>query len=97
VFAALPAAARRTLEAMMTTRTYEYQSDFLRRYVFQGRAEGRAEGEADAVLTILDTRGIAVSDDARARITGCTDLDQLKVWVRRAVTVSTVDDLFDDA
>jgi hypothetical protein len=92
VFAALPAAARRTLEAMMTTRTYEYQSDFVRRYVFQGRAEG----EADAVLTFLETRGIPVPDEARARITGCTDLDQLKTWVRRAVTAATVDELFDD-
>jgi hypothetical protein len=90
LFAALPAAARRTLEDMMTSRTYEYQSDFVRRYVFQGRAEG----EAVAVLTILETRGVPVPDDARSRITGCTDLDELNAWVRRAVTATTVDDLF---
>jgi hypothetical protein len=36
-----------------------------------------------------------VPDDARARITGCTDLDQLDAWVRRAATVDSIDDLFD--
>lgn len=46
------------------------------------------------MLAVLDARGIAVSDDARARITGCTDLEQLDVWVRRAVAAATVDELF---
>jgi hypothetical protein len=91
---ALPEAARRTLEAMMRTRTYEYQSDFVRRHVFQGRAEGRVEGEARAVLGVLEARGIPVSDEARERITACTDLDELDAWVRRAVTVTSVDELF---
>jgi len=79
----------------MTARTYEYQSDFVRRYVFQGRAEGRAEGEATALLAILDARGIDVPDDARARITGCSDLVQLDTWIRRAATADSIDDLFD--
>ncbi|MGE3284756.1 MAG: hypothetical protein AB7J32_01485 [Pseudonocardia sp.] len=57
-------------------------------------SQGKAEGEARAVLAVLDARGIAVSDDARARITGCTDLEQLDVWVRRAVAAATVDELF---
>jgi hypothetical protein len=36
------------------------------------------------------------STDVRpTRITGCTDLDQLAAWVRRAATASSVDDLFD--
>src|SRR5262249_20962676 len=103
VFAALPAAARSYLEALMATRTYEYQSDFVRRYVFQGRAEGRVEGRAEgeakgrakAVLMVLDARGVDVPDDARARITECSDLDQLDIWVRRAATVDSINDLFD--
>jgi hypothetical protein len=91
---ALPESARRTLEAMMSPRTYEYQSDFVRRYIFQGRAEGRAEGEATAVLAVLDARGISVPDDAKERISACKDLDQLDVWIRRAATATSVDDLF---
>lgn len=79
----------------MTTGTYEYKSDFARRYYGQGHEEGRAEGEARALLGFLEARGIGVPDDARERIMRCTDLDQLETWVRRAVTVSTVEDLFD--
>jgi hypothetical protein len=98
VLVALPAAARRYLEGLMRSRTYEYQSDFVRKYVFQGRAEGRVEGrvegEARAVFTLLEARGIAVPDDARARILECTDLDQLDTWVRRAATADSLDDLF---
>ena len=51
---------------------YEYQSDFAKKYVAQGRAEGRVEGrvegEAQALLTVLQARGIAVPDTARERI-----------------------------
>jgi hypothetical protein len=69
----------------------EYQSALVRRYVGQGRAEG----EAAAVLTVLDARGIEVPADARARITSCTDLDQLDSWLRRAATANLIDELFD--
>lgn len=91
VLAALPVAARRYREALVTTHAYEYQSDFARRYFFQGRTEG----EANAVLAVLDTRGVEVSDEVRARIVECSDLDQLDSWVRRAVTAGSVDDLFE--
>lgn len=90
VLAVLPAAARDSLEALMTTTTREYQSDFARRYFDQGEARG----EARAVLAVLDARGVAVPDEVREEIVGCTDLDQLDRWVRRAVTASTVHDLF---
>jgi len=95
VLAALPVAARCYLEALMLSPTFEYQSEFVRRYVFQGRAEGEAKGEAKAVLAVLDARGIDVPDDVRTRITGCSDLDQLDAWVRRAATADSVKDLFD--
>lgn len=100
VMDALPAAARRHLEALVTIGTYkwEYQTEFIRRYVHQGRAEGLAEGlaegEARALLAVLDARGIDVPDVARTRITGCTDHDQLDTWLRRAATAESVDELF---
>ncbi|MGQ0631483.1 MAG: hypothetical protein ACT4P1_10600, partial [Sporichthyaceae bacterium] len=98
VLAMLPLVASRYLEALMST-SYEYQSEFARRYFFQGRAEGEAEGEAKgeakAVLAFLGARGIDVPDDVRARINSCTDLDQLDAWVRRATTATTADDLFE--
>jgi hypothetical protein len=104
VLTALPAAARAHLEDLMTTGTYEYKSDFARRYYTQGQTEGRAEGitegraegEVRALLAILDARGIPVPDDTRTRITACTDLGQLETWIRRAVTATTIQNLFVD-
>lgn len=99
VLAALPEAARHHLEDLMTTGTYEYQSDFVRKHVSQGietgEIKGRAEGRAEALLTILAARGIDLPDDIRNRITACTDLDQLDTWIRRAATALSVADLFD--
>jgi hypothetical protein len=91
----LPAAARDYLEACMATTTgHRYYSDFARRYFDQGEAKGEAKGEARAVLAVLDARGIEVPDELRERIVGCTDLEQLDTWVRRAATASTAQDLF---
>lgn len=87
IFAVLPAAARKCLEEFMTTTSHRYQSEFARRYFSQG--------EAKAVLAILDTRGIQVPDDIRADITGCTDIDRLDVWLRRAITAEKIQDLND--
>src|SRR5215470_5613998 len=99
VLAALPAAVRGYLEAFMTTTTHRFQSDFARRYYdageAKGMAEGEARGEARAVLAFLDARGIEVPDPVREDITGCTDLDQLDTWIRRAATADKVQDLFD--
>src|SRR5690606_35500173 len=89
VFAALPAVARHHLEKLMTT-TYEYQSDFVRKYVHQGRAEG----EVAALLTVLSARGIDVPAVAVARIAACADADQLDAWIRRAAAATSVADLF---
>lgn len=91
VLAVLPEEARDLLERMMTTGTREYKSDFARRYT----AEGRAEGVKRSILTILSARGVAVPDEAHARLAECSDLDQLEAWVRRAVTAGSIDELFD--
>jgi len=47
---------------------YEYQSDFAKKYVAQGRDEGRTEEATRALLTVLRVRGITVPDEARERI-----------------------------
>jgi hypothetical protein len=44
---------------------------------------------------VFEARNLHVTDAERERIAGCTDLRQLKVWVRRAVTVEEASDLFD--
>lgn len=95
VFQALQGEARHRLEELMTTTSERFQGPLAQRLMARGEARGRADGEARAVLAVLEARGMDVPDDARARILGCTDLDVLDAWVRRAVTVDKVDDLLD--
>lgn len=106
VLAVLPEAARRHLEALMMTGTYEYQSDFAKKFFAEGRAEGEVEGEArgeargeakgeaKAIIEVLTARGIPVPEDARARILTCTDLALLGTWIRLAATTDSIDALF---
>ncbi|WP_432134990.1 hypothetical protein [Streptomyces sp. bgisy154] len=60
----------------------------------KGEAKGQAKGQAKGILRILDLRNLPVSDDARERITTCTDLDRLDDWLDRAGTVERAEDLF---
>jgi hypothetical protein len=83
-------AARRALEAMM--KGYEYQSDFAKKYVAQGRAEARA-GD---VLTALRVRGIAVPDVARDRILAQKDLDRLERWLEKAILATSIAEVLGD-
>jgi hypothetical protein len=98
VLAAVSQAARVALEELMASGSYEFQSDFAKKHQAkghaEGRAEGRAEGEAKALLAVLEARGLTVSVEAKARILGCADPSLLEAWVRRAVTVASVDELF---
>ncbi len=73
---------------------YEYQSDFARKYVAQGRDEGRAEEAARLLLMALDARGITIADTTRAEIDRCTDLDQLESWARKAITAESENEVF---
>lgn len=70
-------------------RDYNFTSDFARKYI----AEGEAKGEANSILTVLDARGIDVSDQVRDAITSCDDLDQLQKWLRRALEVVEAEEL----
>ena len=97
--ASLTEAARKALEELMKIGDYEYQSEFARTYVAQGiekgRQEGLQEGELIALLEVLDARGLKVDDGSRKRILACTDLAQLKIWLRKAVKVHSVQELFE--
>jgi hypothetical protein len=47
ILLSLRASARAIIEELMANGTYQYQSDFAKRYVAQGRAEGEAQGRAE--------------------------------------------------
>ncbi|MFL6054046.1 MAG: hypothetical protein ACJ72W_14185 [Actinoallomurus sp.] len=98
--------ARSYLEARMIAEKYEYQSSFAKKYFADGEAHGEARGEArgvsrgrrigevDAILAVLDARGITITDEQRVRIEECTDLPQLQKWVRLAAVACSADELF---
>jgi hypothetical protein len=37
---------------------------------------------------------LRASDQARARILGCTDAAQLDAWIRKAISITSADELF---
>ena len=98
VYNSLNEAARRALETMM--KGYEYQSDFAKKYVAQGRAEGLAEGRTEeaarAVLTVLRARGLAVSDAVRERILSQKDPERLERWLEKAAVAASVAAVLDE-
>jgi hypothetical protein len=91
--AALGEAARKAFE--MLPETYQFQGPTYLRGRTEGKAEGKAEGEAGAVLAVLDTRGISITEQQRQQILECADLVRLNAWVRRAVTLTDVNELFE--
>jgi len=62
-----------------------------------GYAVGLAKGKAKSILTVLEVRGLPVSDDLRERVTTCTDLARLDDWLNRVRTVERAEDLFGKA
>ena len=72
------------------------KDSFIDGYIEQGLAKGRAQGEAQMLLRIMTARGIAVPEHVRLRVTECTDTAQLEAWFDRAITATTMDEIFSD-
>ena len=64
-------------------------------FALQLREEGREAESIKKLLRLLVKRGIAVTEPQRARIEGCTDLDQLDEWFDRAATATSAAEVFD--
>lgn len=66
----------------------------------EGKAEGKVEGELNAlraaILTVLESRGLAPASTVSERIAACGDRTRLGAWLRRAATATSGDDLFVD-
>jgi len=61
------------------------------------RAEGRAETQANAVLTVLRVRGIAVPEATRKRILAQKDMRQLERWHEKAIVATSLGDVMGEA
>ncbi len=90
VYNSLNDAARRALEEKM--KGYEYQSDFAKKYV----AEGRTEEAARSLLTVFRVRGFAVPDAARERILAQKDPERLEHWLEKAIVAASVAAVLDE-
>jgi Uma2 family endonuclease len=55
----------------------------------QGRAEGEAQGVRKAIVTVLQSRGLAVDDDLRTALASCGDPAVLESALRQAATASS--------
>ena len=93
-----PLAVQRILEQLMTSNARPVYSPFAKEHYGrgkrEGKKEGRREGRGEAILDVLEARGLDVSEAARERITSCTDLRQLRKWLKRSVTAEKTDGLF---
>ena len=82
--------ARAALELLMNPATYQFQSDFARKYI----AMGNAEGKAQMLLKLLRIKGFTVSPELAARVESCQDLEQLDLWAERVLAATTLEDIF---
>ena len=57
-------------------------------------ARGKAEGKAEAILAVLDVRGLRVPASTRKRVLSCTDPVLLEAWLRRSAVVVSTRELF---
>lgn len=88
----LSEAARASLQAMDPS-TYEYQSEFAKRYLSQGRSEGRSEGEIMLLSRQLTLKFGPLDNATTERLRGAAPAD-LERWAERILTATSLDELF---
>jgi hypothetical protein len=64
--------------------------------IAKGRSEGIAKGRAQALLRLLDARGVHVDTKSRRRILCCTKLATLDRWFDRALKATRLADVLAD-
>jgi hypothetical protein len=77
-----------TLRNLLQRRGYESLDEV--------REESREEGRAQALLDVLEVRGLAVPPEVRARVLACREPAELRRWLGRAVSVTRAEDVFGD-
>jgi hypothetical protein len=110
VYNSLNEATRRTLETIM--KGYEYQSDFAKKYVAQGRDEGRVEGRVEGrdegrtprTRGGGGARGVDRAPGPRLRgagrhaerILAQRDQECLERWLKKAIVAASLADVLDE-
>jgi hypothetical protein len=60
----------------------------------KGIAQGLAQGRAEAIVQILDQRGVSLTKTDLERIESCTDMETLSTWLNLALIAATAAELF---
>jgi hypothetical protein len=71
----------------------EYVEETRREGISEGKAEGKAEGKIDALITVLNARGLTISEEQRLQMESCHDLATLDRWILAAFTAASVEEL----
>lgn len=71
--------------------------NLLQRHGYESLDAVRHQAVADSILTVLDARGLDVDETTRERILASTDRDELRRWLERAASASSVAELFREA
>ena len=90
---ALGDAARAALEALMQSpQGREFQSEFARKYVSLGRAEGRTEGQVELLTKLLALKFGPLPETAPTRVREAS-IDELERFAERVLTAETLEDV----
>jgi flagellar biosynthesis/type III secretory pathway protein FliH len=95
IVTSLSEAARKGLQAMDPAK-YEYQSEFAKRYIAQGKAEGQAQGKAEGQaalfmkLLALKFGTLTAETTARVQQASAEELDR---WAERLLNAASLDDV----
>jgi hypothetical protein len=81
------------IETMLAERIDEWNRQLKEKGIQKGRQEGRQEGEATALLRLLEKKFGTLEPGTRDRVTKA-DPDLLLDWIDRAVTASSLTDVF---
>ena len=93
VKSSLDPTARRALERLMSLHNYEFQTEFAKRYMAEGRKEGREAGERAIVLRQLMKRFGPLPAAAVERVEQA-DVATVEEWAERLLTAETLDQVF---
>ena len=77
---------------------YKHPGEFSRRYFFEGVAEGAANGALsvgpELLHVSLSQRAFTVDEALQQRIAAESTPDLLRLWMRRASSARTLDEVF---
>jgi hypothetical protein len=91
VVASLSEAARMSLQAMDPAK-YEYQSEFAKRFIAQGKAEGERSGRAAVLIKQLALKYGPLAAAASERVQHA-NAEELVRWAERVLSADSIDDV----